>query len=214
VERVVARHLDLHDDVKTARARAGIRAAVTTWLPAARAGDFNQALMELGAMVCLPRTPACTRCPIAADCRGRAAGTAALLPRRPARRAPVAVAARVGLAVSAGRALGVRIAAGEPNAGQIELPGAGMLTTVAAAELPTVLRHRYGTEGEVGAVVATARHAITHHRIVVHAHTLVVREPGRLTWVPLADDAPWTTPSRKLFRAALGGPGTTRDLDA
>jgi A/G-specific adenine glycosylase len=45
-----------------------------------RPGDFNQAMMELGATVCLPRTPACPSCPVAKFCAARAAGTQRELP--------------------------------------------------------------------------------------------------------------------------------------
>src|SRR5262249_39565388 len=49
-------------------------------------GDFNQAMMELGALLCLPRTPKCDECPVREVCKARAAGAVALYPRRKARR--------------------------------------------------------------------------------------------------------------------------------
>ncbi|NNF38916.1 MAG: A/G-specific adenine glycosylase, partial [Gemmatimonadetes bacterium] len=54
----------------------------------ARPGDFNQALMELGATVCTPRRPSCERCPVASWCRALEEGTAELRPS-PRRRSPV-----------------------------------------------------------------------------------------------------------------------------
>lgn len=53
----------------------------------ARPGDCNQALMDLGALVCLPRNPDCPRCPLAPGCAARALGTAAQLPVRRAAKA-------------------------------------------------------------------------------------------------------------------------------
>lgn len=50
----------------------------------ARPGDYNQALMDLGAGVCLPRRPACDACPVAGRCRARAADAALDFPRKPA----------------------------------------------------------------------------------------------------------------------------------
>ena len=49
-----------------------------------RPGDYNQALMDLGASICTPRSPRCEDCPVAAHCRARAADAAAEYPRKPA----------------------------------------------------------------------------------------------------------------------------------
>jgi hypothetical protein len=56
-------------------------------------------------------------------------------------------------------------------------------------------------------VVASVRHAITHHRIELHAHAASVKRRGQLRWFPIDDTTPWTTPSRKIFRQALGVDG-------
>ena len=81
VERVVARHRGIRAVVKTAAAQRLIRATVEDWLDPDRPGDFNQALMELGAMVCTPKSPRCQACPVGADCVAGPDGTAASLPR-------------------------------------------------------------------------------------------------------------------------------------
>ena len=54
-------------------------------MPAERPGDFNSAMMELGATVCIPRTPQCLICPVAAECKARAAGVQDRIP--PAKKA-------------------------------------------------------------------------------------------------------------------------------
>lgn len=210
VERVASRHLAMSADVKSAVGRRRIRQAVLDWLPTDRAGDFNQALMELGATVCTPTKPDCARCPVAADCRARAEGLTAALPVRKPPRAQVEVAARVALAVGPRGVLGCRLPEGGPNAGQIELPGAGMLHDVDEAGLAACLREHFGAHLQLGPVVATVAHAITHHRITLHAHAATVRKPGRLQWLPADESTPWTTPSRKVFRAALGQGGALR----
>jgi A/G-specific adenine glycosylase len=210
VERVVARHRGIDQPVDAAAGRRAVRAQAEAWLDAARAGDFNQAMMELGATVCTPTSPRCGQCPVAVDCRALAAGLVDELPRKKPPRAAVDVAARVALAVGPQGALGRRIGAGEPNAGQIELPGPGVLASVDADGLAEALRERFGAAVELGGVVATVKHAITHHRITLRAHAAVARRAGRLQWFPLRADTPWTTPSRKVFRAALGDDGALR----
>ena len=204
VERVIARHRGVREDVKSAPARQRIHGAVQRWLDVRRPGDFNQALMELGALVCTPTAPACDRCPVAIDCEAAARGLTAELPVRRTPRQSVEVCARVGLATRAGAVLAVRVPDGEPNAGQVELPGAGILQSLEAGDLGRTLHTRFGARADVGDVLASVRHAITHHRITLHAHAIAVRDPGRLAWFPIGESTPWTTASRKVFGAALG----------
>jgi A/G-specific adenine glycosylase len=68
VERVVARLHGLTD-------KSEIRAAAAAMTPASQAGDFAQAMMDLGSAVCRPKTPDCGSCPLAGDCRAFALGS-------------------------------------------------------------------------------------------------------------------------------------------
>ena len=98
IERVVARLFAVTAPLPAAKAE--IRALAETLTPAKRAGDFAQAMMDLGATICTPRRPACALCPLRPDCRGFAQGIAPLLPHReekrerPTRRAAAFVALR------------------------------------------------------------------------------------------------------------------------
>lgn len=80
VERVMSRLMRL--EVPLPAARPAIRAATLALVPEARPGDFAQGLMDLGATICTPRSPACQICPWNASCRARAAGDAADFPRK------------------------------------------------------------------------------------------------------------------------------------
>lgn len=78
VTRVLSRLIDLSADVGDRKAQARIWKLAESLLPARRCGDFNQALMELGATVCTPgATARCDRCPVATLCTARRAGTVA-----------------------------------------------------------------------------------------------------------------------------------------
>ena len=80
VLRVVSRLLCSRDDILDPKVKRDTEAAVTRILPE-RVGDFNQSLMELGAMVCLPNgAPKCLTCPLREICLGYASGEAASLP--------------------------------------------------------------------------------------------------------------------------------------
>lgn len=78
VERVMTRLFAIQTQLPEARPM--IRAAVEQLIPQDRPGDFAQAVMDLGATVCIPKTPRCLMCPWRAECAGRAAGIAADLP--------------------------------------------------------------------------------------------------------------------------------------
>ena len=98
VERVMARLNAI--DAPLPGAKPQIRAAAAALTPRARPGDYAQAVMDLGATICTPRSPSCLLCPWSDACAGRAAGIAATLPvkapkaSKPARRGHVWLARR------------------------------------------------------------------------------------------------------------------------
>ena len=85
VERVVARLFAI--DTPLPGGRAAIRAAADTITPDARAGDFAQAMMDLGATICTSRKPRCLLCPLRKECRGFAGGAPERLPVKAAKKA-------------------------------------------------------------------------------------------------------------------------------
>ncbi len=82
VGRVLCRVLDIRDDPRRAAARKQMRRACEAALRAHPPGLINQALMELGARVCTPRSPRCDACPLATACVAAAANTQELIPVR------------------------------------------------------------------------------------------------------------------------------------
>jgi A/G-specific adenine glycosylase len=90
VERVISRLDARREDPTRPAGKRAITARVLELQPADRPGDFNQALMELGATVCAPRNPRCLVCPWREPCRARALGVAEELPIKPKKAAPVA----------------------------------------------------------------------------------------------------------------------------
>ncbi|MPY70454.1 MAG: A/G-specific adenine glycosylase [Alphaproteobacteria bacterium] len=125
VERVMARLFAVEDALPAAKPRLAALAA--TLAPAAREGrpgDYAQALMDLGATICAPRSPACALCPWTEDCAACAAGIAAELPRRAAKKPrPV----RFGVAFWAERADGAVLLRRRADkgllGGMMEFPG-------------------------------------------------------------------------------------------
>lgn len=85
IERVIARHRLIETPLPAAKRE--IKAALAPLVPADRPGDFAQGLMDLGAGVCTPRSPACAICPVMADCRARGRADIERLPVKPPKKA-------------------------------------------------------------------------------------------------------------------------------
>jgi A/G-specific adenine glycosylase len=106
VLRVFARLYQIEENILSTPVRKQVTELVLTQLPADRPGDFNEALMDLGATVCIPGTPHCQDCPLADRCRARLAGKEQELPLRIVRKdVPVEAVAALWLQNAAGRLL-------------------------------------------------------------------------------------------------------------
>jgi A/G-specific adenine glycosylase len=84
-ERVIARYAAIEDPLPGSKGE--MRAALQALVPSSRAGDFAQALMDLGSAVCTPKRPACMSCPWFDDCKARKKGIQELLPVKAAKAA-------------------------------------------------------------------------------------------------------------------------------
>lgn len=85
VERVVARLFAISEPLPGARKTIRARAEEIT--PETQAGDFAQAMMDLGSQICTSKAPRCLLCPLSQDCEGRAAGNPEALPVKPPKKA-------------------------------------------------------------------------------------------------------------------------------
>jgi len=109
VMRVLSRYFCLEDDIAKASTRLNIEKLAASLIPEGAAGDFNQALMELGALVCTPKSPSCLPCPVMEHCEARLAGRETELPiktkAKPPRPEFRAAAIVVGSGENAGKVL-------------------------------------------------------------------------------------------------------------
>lgn len=171
VIRVFSRLLDLETDVSLPATQSHLWQAADAWLPETRAGDYNQALMELGRTVCKPRHPLCERCPIQAHCLAYQRGTQALRPVK-AKKAPVPhydVAAGI-IRDDVGRILIAQRPLEGLLGGLWEFPGGKQESDeTLPACLQRELREELAIEVEVGGLFTIVRHGFTHFRITLHA---------------------------------------------
>lgn len=157
VERVMARLHDIHTPLPAAKPELRERAAALT--PALRPGDHAQAVMDLGATICTPKSPACGICPLRADCAARRAGTAADLPRKLPKKAKPT---RYGVVYLARRADGAWLLERRPDkgllGGMLGWPGSDW--GAQAVEAPPVAAKWVTLPAEV-------RHTFTHFHLVL-----------------------------------------------
>jgi A/G-specific adenine glycosylase len=167
VERVLSRLLRMAGPVGKATASRRLWEIAEQLLDPEAPGDFNQALMELGALRCLPAAPDCERCPWDRHCLARAAGVQGKIPRPAAR--PVTREMRGAAIVlrRAGRVLLVRREEAGELAGMWELPGSGEspVEGEGARKLAAAVRKRHGLSVEVGPRLGEVRHGILDRRI-------------------------------------------------
>ncbi len=199
VERVMARLFAVETPLPAAKPE--LRALAARLTPAARPGDYAQAVMDLGATVCTPRAPACVLCPWSAACAARKAGIAADLPRRTAKPAkPV----RHGTAWLALRADGAVLVETRPPSGllggMLGLPGDAWSERPAPPRAPFAADWR-----DLGEV----RHTFTHFHLVLRLRGARVPADAR---APLgayrpAEGLAGALPSvmRKALRLGLSG---------
>lgn len=105
VIRVVSRLKGIRENVGIPSVRRELEREATALVPQERPGDFNQAMMDLGATVCTPGTPSCERCPLAALCDAFSAGDADELPVLPRKNPPKVIDYAVCLIFSGDRVL-------------------------------------------------------------------------------------------------------------
>lgn len=198
VRRVLSR-LHAVANLRDSEALAKAQSVLSTRSP----GAWNEAMMELGAVVCTPRNPRCDACPIAASCRGRERAEYWSAGR--SRRPTVPTVVEIALVQRGGKILLTRNPEGGLMGGLYELPHGGLPRKTAPAER---LRDRYqGTLRIEREVAVTFRHAITHHRIEARVFRADLAARSRLLGgsfhgIPEALALPLGALTRKALRAS------------
>ncbi len=210
IERVIARLYAVATPLPAAKPEISRLARALT--PSRRAGDFAQAMMDLGATICTPKNPACALCPWSKSCSARLRGDAETFPRRAARREG---ALRRGAAFIALRADGSLLVRARPAKGLLggmsEVPTTEWTEhfneTDALKSAPRFGAAAVGGESKAGwrRIPGIVRHVFTHFPLELSVYTAELRTgtpaPSGMRWVAHEQIAGEALPS--LMRKVL-----------
>jgi A/G-specific adenine glycosylase len=189
LKRVYARLFDVSESIDSVEGEKILWKLAKDNLPKGKAADFNQALMDLGAAICVPKNPRCLICPVMKDCRARANGTQAIRPvKKPKKAVPHYVHAAA-VIVRRGKVL----LAQRPSAGLLasmwEFPN-GRVERDPAAELVKVIKTEYSLTVRKEEALGVVQHAYTHFKVTVHAFRCDLTSASKaknLKWAALKD---------------------------
>ncbi len=216
-QRVYARLLAYAADPRTTDGQTRLWGFAAALVPAAGAGPFNQALIDLGALVCTPVAPRCPECPVKSLCRAFREGRQGKIPPPKPRQKPtevheLAVAVRRG-----GRWLVRQRQATERWAGMWDFPRLSLKESPSPSQLPgnSVLKDLHAATGLVtGAIAALPpfSHSVTRYRIrlsrvVVDYQSGSWRPPDAVQWLTLEELAhqPMPMAARRFVKDLLAG---------
>ena len=180
VARVLARLMTLDQAIDTSPGQRILWSTAADLLDPSDPSSHNQAMMELGALVCHPRTPECPRCPVSKHCRAFETDTVLSYPRKKPRKKPTAITAYCALLIKPN---GHILVAKRPPTGllaglwelpSVESPAPNPVAKTPSAhtmetdEMTHALARRTGLQVTWGEHLATVDHVFTHRRLKLH----------------------------------------------
>lgn len=170
VTRVLCRYFKIAREPSSAPAQKELWQRAEQLVPRGRAGEFNQALMELGATVCAPRQPQCDTCPLARGCQARRLKLQTQLPAKRAKKKLPHHQIAVGIIWKRGKILIAQRPAEKLLGGLWEFPGGHCAKNETLAQcVARETREELGIAIAVGEELAGIDHAYSHFKITLHA---------------------------------------------
>jgi len=172
VRRILFRLFAIRKPMDDAQVKKQLQQLATSLIPAKHPGDFNQALMDLGATVCKAKNPDCSRCPVANLCQARLHDLQSVLPIT--RKAP-AIPRRLAAAAVIRNSKGMLLVVQRPTSGLLaslwKLPG-GFVETGENIEssLRRSVKEELGISIRTGKQLPSVNHTYTHFRITLQAY--------------------------------------------
>jgi A/G-specific adenine glycosylase len=208
LRRVYARLFDVSEPADSPAGEKILWKLAAEHLPKGQAGDYNQALMDLGATICIPKNPRCLLCPLMEICEARANGTQEQRPvLKPKKETPHFTHAAGAITKNGKFLLAKRPSTGLLG-GMWEFPN-GRVEGEPVEELESALEAGYQLKVRAGEALGTVQHAYTHFRVTVHAfrcELVSMTDNESLKWVKLEelDDYPMGKVDRQIARVLSG----------
>jgi A/G-specific adenine glycosylase len=170
LRRVIARLIDLEVDPRSSKGESLLRSWAEGALPQGKASEFNQALMDLGATICIPKSPRCQDCPLQTDCLAYANGTQAERPlKAPRKKTPHYTIAAAVIQDQDKVLLGLRPET-DLLGGLWEFPGGKVEEGETLLQaLKREIEEELAVAVKPGEEIGVYPHAYTHFRITLHA---------------------------------------------
>jgi len=170
VARVLCRYFNIAADPKSAGTQKELWKLAEDLVPRGSAGEFNQAIMDLGATVCTPRNPSCRACPLNRGCAARRLGIQAKLPAKHKKKPLPHYAVAVGIIWKRGKILIAKRFAKDLLGGLWEFPGGHQEKGESLARcVQREVREELGIAVRVEKEFAVVDHGYSHFRITLHA---------------------------------------------
>ncbi len=212
VMRVLCRVFALSGDPRRNPLNRRLWALAEAMIPERHARDFNSALMELGAMVCAPKSPRCGSCPVSRHCQAFREGAQSRYPQLVARPASTEEHRVCAVAVREdGRVLLIQPTEAGRWAGLWQIPHAALAPETPGADRLADLLAEYGLSASAFCPVITVRHGITRYRITLQAYECRVTGevatdlPTRWASGEELAELPLPAPHRRVAAAWLSG---------
>lgn len=210
VIRVITRYMGIEEDIRTSQVKKTVQEFVNDLIPADHPGDFNQSLMELGAIICKPAAPACHKCPLSTQCIAYNTAKTDIIPYKSKAKKIPHYDIGVGLIINQKNQLLIAL---RPNNGMLgglwEFPGGKNEKSETIKE--TVFRElneELGIDVKVYGKFKMIKHTYSHFKISLHAHWCSIesgdpqpKSSQELKWVTLQemDRYPFPKANRTLI---------------
>lgn len=202
VLRVFSRFWGIFEDIRMPKVRLLLFQRLTPYIQDVKPGDFNQAIMELGALVCSPKKPNCSVCPLQKDCLAYNTSQVDLLPYKSKGKAVPHYTIVVGVVFKEGKVLIAKRKADQMLGGLWEFPGGKQEPNESLEQ--TVMREIYEETGlriHVQNQLCVVKHAYSHFKITLHAYRCSYvsgipkpKSSDGLEWVAVSDLSEYAFP--------------------